>query len=157
MNLHSCPLGCATTHAPELFDAWERLPADLRTELVNTIVELDHITDTKGWTAREARSDLLAVRDRILDELAHHPTVKAHAAKHGESWVRGLAQTVAEGVRDRCLFCIAVRPATEQLALPERYAAPKQSPKPAAPRDGVLPIPAALTELRKGIAGLRGR
>lgn len=157
MNLHSCPLGCPTTHPPELFDAWERLPADLRTELVNAIVELDHITDTKGWPARDGQRDLLATRDRVLAELALHPTVKAQAARHGEAWVRGIAQTVAEGVRDRCLFCIAVRPATEQLALPERYAAPKQSPKPAAPRDGVLPIPAALTELRKGIAGLRGR
>lgn len=157
MNLHSCPLGCATTHPPELFDAWERLPADLRTELVNTIVELDHITDTKGWSAREARSDLLSTRDRVLVELAHHPTVKTHVAKHGELWVRGLAQTIAEGVRDRCLFCIAVRPATEQLALPERYTAPKPAVKADGPRDGVLPIPAALAELRKGIAGLRRR
>lgn len=157
MNLHSCPLGCTTTHAPELFEAWERLPADLRTELVNTIVELDHITDTKGWSAREARVDLLTARDHVIAELMHHPTAKAHAAKHGEVWVRGLAQTFAEGVRDRCLFCIAVRPATEQLALPERYTAPPTHAKPTEQHGGVLPIPVALAELRKGIATLRGR
>jgi hypothetical protein len=151
-----CPSGVpGITTEPRHFETWERLPEALRQDLVNAIVEEDHNVELDGWPSHKAVRRT-AARDRAVVMLARHMRVEELPR-----WVVPLAQSIADGVRDRCVWCMGQRRSEPQAALPGLWKpVPKAAPEVVArPRadlpPGVLPTAEALNLLREKLKGLR--
>lgn len=153
---HVCPLGVPMTFTePRHFETWEKLPEELRQDLVNAIVEEDHKVELEGWPLHTAVRRT-AARDRAVSVLAEYMRVSELPR-----WIVPLAQSIADGVRDRCVWCMGKRREVPQAALPGLWKpVPKAAPEVAArPRaalpPGVLPTSETLSLLREKLKGLK--
>lgn len=158
---HECPSGAPRTmHDALHFSEWERLPARLRQALVNAIVSEDHEVELAGWPSPRAERKT-GPREAALAEIAAH-------LKQTDPpwWLNSLAMSIAEGVRDRCGFCMALPRAVAQPALPgiwkaaeaPRKAAPPPPPtSPATPSTASPPLPAGVLSTDATVALLRSR
>ena len=160
---HACPVtGPVTPVDPAHLALWERLPDALRADYVNAIVAEDTDVEAAGWPHPQAVRKT-GPRDRALAAILGHMRVT-----EPPRWLRPLAEKVAEGVRDRCVYCMHLRREPTQEALPGLWSpppkvAPTEAPRPAAvarpmapaTTSNVLPTGVALQQLREGLQGMR--
>lgn len=156
---HECPSGATRTmHDALHFSEWERLPASLRQALVNAIVVEDHEVELAGWPSPRAERKT-GPREAAMAAIAEHM-----GRADPPWWLNSLAMSIAEGVRDRCGFCMALPREARQGSLPgvwKAHEAPKAArhePAPAARPalpPGVLSTDATLALLRSGLSAIR--